>query len=358
MNQKPNYRNVHNRFKLNGNNYSFNDLFEVAYSFIKEGKPHEKVIGDFLMDWLDPKEELILKTSGSTGTPKQIRYAKQAMVNSALATGDHFGVQIGDRALHCLSADFIAGKMMLVRAMILGLSLELVQPSADPMKDVYKTYDFVAMTPMQAHHSLEKLDKIKTLIIGGAPINPDLNEQLVALHNNCYETYGMTETITHIAASKLSVPKKPFQALNGIHLRVDEAGCLMVDAPDITDKLIHTNDLVEMHTENTFTYLGRRDNVINSGGVKISPEFVERKLAYHIKSPFFLYGSSDKVLGQKLIIVVEGREENISEVEKQIAACETLEKFESPKAIHFVTGILRNNGKYLRGKTVKYFEIA
>lgn len=354
----PHYTKIHNRFKLNGFNFSAGELKEIGYDFIKEGVSYEKALGNFIMDWMDKEDYINVKTSGSTGDPKTIQISKQAMVSSAIRTGDFFNVQIGDSALHCLPTDFIAGKMMLVRAMILGLSLELVQPSVNPMKDVYKTYDFVAMTPMQAHYSLEKLDQIKTLIIGGAPINPDLNEQLVALHNNCYETYGMTETITHIAASKLSVPKKPFHALNGIHLRVDEAGCLMVDAPDITDKLIHTNDLVEMHTENTFTYLGRRDNVINSGGVKISPEFVERKLAHHIKSPFFIYGSSDKILGLKLIMVVEGREENISEVEKQIAACETLEKFESPKTIHFVTKILRNNGKYLRGKTIKYFEIA
>ena len=128
MEKQPTYKNIHNRFKLNGNHYRFEDLFEVAYSFIKEGEEHERAIGDFLMDWIRPNPTITLRTSGSTGTPKLITYKKQAMVNSALATGNHFGVKIGDRALHCLNADFIAGKMMLVRAMILGLELDLLPP--------------------------------------------------------------------------------------------------------------------------------------------------------------------------------------------------------------------------------------
>lgn len=353
----PHYTRIHNRFQLKGYYFSADELKDIGYDFIKEGVPYEVAIGHFIMDWMDKEDHINVKTSGSTGDPKIIQISKQAMVNSAIRTGDFFDVQIGDTALHCLPADFIAGKMMLVRAMILGLSLDLVQPTAQPMKDVYSSYDFVAMTPMQAHHSLGRLHQIKTLIIGGAPIYPELNEKLVSLHDNCYETYGMTETITHIAASKLSVPKKPFHALDGIHLEVDREGCLVVDAPDITDQLIHTNDLVEMHDEKTFTYLGRRDNVINSGGVKISPEVVEQKLAHHIRFPFFLFGIADEVLGQKLIMVVEGNDDQSEEVEKQMAACETLDKFEVPKALYFVSGILRNNGKYLRAKTVGTLKI-
>jgi len=353
----PHFTRIHNRFQLKGYYFSADELKDIGYDFIKEGVPYEVAIGHFIMDWMDKEDHINVKTSGSTGDPKIIQISKQAMVNSAIRTGDFFDVQIGDTALHCLPADFIAGKMMLVRAMILGLSLDLVQPTAQPMKDVYSSYDFVAMTPMQAHHSLGRLHQIKTLIIGGAPIYPELNEKLVSLHDNCYETYGMTETITHIAASKLSVPKKPFHALDGIHLEVDREGCLVVDAPDITDQLIHTNDLVEMHDEKTFTYLGRRDNVINSGGIKISPEVVEQKLAHHIRFPFFLFGIADEVLGQKLIMVVEGNDDQSEEVEKQMAACETLDKFEVPKALYFVSGILRNNGKYLRAKTVGTLKI-
>lgn len=353
----PHYTKIHNRFKLNGYYFSAGELKDIGYDFIKEGVPYEVAIGKFIMDWMDKEAYINVKTSGSTGNPKIIKISKQAMVSSAIRTGDFFKVQIGDSALHCLPADFIAGKMMLVRAMILGLTLELVQPVSDPMKDLYRSYDFVAMTPMQAHHSLEKLNQIKTLIIGGAPIYPKLHEKLVSLHDNCFETYGMTETITHIAASKFSLPKKPFYALDGIHLKVNDEGCLVVDAPNITDELIHTNDLVEIHDEKTFTYLGRRDNIINSGGVKISPEIAEQKLSYHLQYPFFLYGIQDKVLGQKLIMVVEGSDNHLSEINKQISACKTLEKLEVPKAVHFVPKILRNNGKFLREKTVNTIKI-
>ena len=354
----PHYTKIHNRFQLKGYYFSADELKDIGYDFIKEGVPYEVAIGKFIMDWMDKEEFINVKTSGSTGDPKMIKLSKQAMVNSAIRTGDFFGVQIGDSALHCLPADFIAGKMMLVRAMILGLSLDLVQPTTQPMRDVYSSYDFAAMTPLQAHHSLGRLHQIKTLIIGGAPIYPELYDKLVSIHDNCYETYGMTETITHIAASKISFPKKPFRALDGIHLNVDGQGCLIVDAPDITDQLIQTNDLVEMHNKKTFTYLGRRDNVINSGGVKISPEVVEQKLANYIQFPFFLYGIPDKVLGQKLIMVVEGDNRRVKEAEKQVAVINNLQKFEVPKAFYFISKILRNNGKYMRSKTVRTLEIS
>jgi O-succinylbenzoic acid--CoA ligase len=348
----PHYTRIHNRFQLKGYYFSANELKDIGYDFIKEGVPYEVAIGKFIMDWMDKEDYINVKTSGSTGDPKFIQISKQAMVNSAIRTGDFFNVEIADTALHCLPTDFIAGKMMLIRAMILGLSLDLVQPTVDPMKDINSCYDFVAMTPMQANNSLGRLHQIKTLIIGGAPIHPKLNEKLVALHDNCFETYGMTETITHIAVSRLSVPKKPFQALDGIHLDVEGDGSLVVDAPEITNQLIYTNDLVEMHDERTFTYLGRRDNVINSGGVKISPEVAERKLAQHIRLPFFLHGISDEVLGQKLIMVVEASKDQANDVAEQLAACDSLEKFEVPKTVFYISEILRNNGKYLRSKTV------
>ena len=354
----PHYTKIHNRFKLNGYNFSADELKEIGYDYIKEGVPYERALGLFIMDWMDKEDYVNVKTSGSTGDPKMIQISKQAMVSSAIRTGDFFNVQIGDTALHCLPADFIAGKMMLVRAMILGLSLDLVQPTSNPMKDLYKPYDFVAMTPMQAHNSLDKLNQIKTMIIGGAPIFPKLLKKLVSLHENCYETYGMTETITHIAASKLTHPKSPFKALDGIHLGVDDEGCLVVDAPDITDKLIYTNDFVAMLDKNTFTYLGRRDNAINSGGVKISPEVVEHKLAHHVNHPFFLYGVEDELLGQKLIMVVEGDASASAQINSQLKGCDELEKYEFPKEVYFVSEILRNNGKYLRGKTTKAFEIS
>jgi len=158
----PTYENVHNHFKLNGFHLNKEDLCRVAYSFIKEGEDFEKPVGDFLLDWFDSKPYIEMKTSGSTGTPKTIRVDKQAMVNSAMATGDFFDLRSGNRALQCLPVKYVAGKMMLIRAIIIGLDLDYVEPSSHPMKDLDDmNYDFVAMVPLQAKNSLEELKHVK-----------------------------------------------------------------------------------------------------------------------------------------------------------------------------------------------------
>ena len=199
------YQNVHNKFKLNGFSFTKDDLLRVAYSFIKEGENYEKPLGIFILDWFDPKPYLEMNTSGSTGTPKIIRVEKQAMVNSALATGDFFGLQPGQKVLHCLPTDYVAGKMMFVRAFILGLEMEFVAPSSNPLEGIDETFDFCGMVPLQAKNSLNKLKagKIKKLIIGGVKVHKALEQELVKLPMEIYETYGMTETITHIAAKKI-----------------------------------------------------------------------------------------------------------------------------------------------------------
>lgn len=160
------YENVHNQFKLNGFQLDKDDLCRVAYSFIKEGEDFEKPVGDFLLDWFDSKNYIEMQTSGSTGTPKIIKVDKQAMVNSALATGDFFGLHAGNRALQCLPVKYVAGKMMLIRSIILGLDLDYVAPSSHPMEGLEEKYDFVAMVPMQAQNSLKELKNVKKLIVG------------------------------------------------------------------------------------------------------------------------------------------------------------------------------------------------
>ena len=205
------YENVHNLFKLNGFHLNKEDLCRVAYSFIKEGEEFEKPVGDFLLDWFDSKSYIEMQTSGTTGTPKKISVSKQAMVYSALATGDFFDLKAGDKALHCLPVKYVAGKMMLVRAMILGLDMEFVAPSSHPLTNNDINYDFVAMVPLQAQNSLKELKSVKKLIVGGAKISPILEKELMKLKTNVFETYGMTETITHIAAKK--VGEKAFMVL-------------------------------------------------------------------------------------------------------------------------------------------------
>ncbi|MEM6687205.1 MAG: AMP-binding protein, partial [Bacteroidota bacterium] len=272
----PTFKNIHLKFKLDGNYFSREALKEVAYSYVKEGTPNEQIIGDFLLDWLDEKDYVVVNTSGSTGMPKSIRLDKQAMVDSALATGDFFGLEPGNTALHCLPSNFIAGKMMLIRAMILGLSLDVVAPTSNPLQRLKKNYDFCAMVPLQVEHSFASLHHIKTLIVGGAPASAALVERLQDVSTKVFATYGMTETITHIAAKPLNHlsknKKASYQTLPNIQITTDNRNCLVIAAPSITKEKISTNDVVEIISQTEFNWLGRYDNVINSGGIKLHPE--------------------------------------------------------------------------------------
>jgi O-succinylbenzoic acid--CoA ligase len=327
--RKVTYRNIHNFFKFNGVHFDSNGLRVAAYYLIKEGNEYEKAIGDFLLDWFDDNPYIDLQTSGTTGAPKIIRKNKQALVNSALATGDFFGLKPGDTALCCLPVQFIAGKMMLVRGLILGLEIDFVSPNSNPLEHSNKKYDFVAMVPLQVQNSLNELHKVDKLIIGGAKMNSSLEKSLSNVSTKVYETYGMTETITHIAAKKIG--EQAFSILPNVSISQDEKDCLVIDAPQVSDERLFTNDLVELINDNQFVLLGRIDNVVNSGGVKLIPEKIEEKLSDSIPSRFFVGGIPDAVLGEKLVLVVEGEKQPLDD-----AIFTVLDKYEKPKAFFFV----------------------
>ena len=230
----PTYHNVHNSFKLNGFHFNREHLLRVAYSFIKEGEDFEKPIGEFLLDWFDDRTYIDLQTSGTTGVPKTIRTSKQAMVESAIATGDFFNLRPGNKALQCLPVKYIAGKLMFVRAFILGLDMDFVAPSANPLENKSDVkYDFIAMVPLQAKNSLKELKNVKKLIIGGSMISKAHDKELSKLPTKVYETYGMTETITHIAARELG--EKVFTVLPDITISYNYRNCLVIHAPRISD---------------------------------------------------------------------------------------------------------------------------
>lgn len=343
------YQNVHNKFKLNGFHLNREDLCTFAYSFIKEGEDFEKPVGDFLLDWFDDKSYLEINTSGSTGIPKLIRVDKQAMVNSALATGNFFDLQPGDKVLHCLPAKYVAGKMMFIRGFILGLEIDFVAPSSHPLDRLDYDYDFAALVPMQAQYSLDKLKHIKKIIIGGAKITKPLEDKLLKVKSEIYETYGMTETITHIAAKRIG--EEAFTVFPNVMLSLDDNNCLLIKAPSISNELIETNDIVEMVSENEFIWLGRYDNVVNSGGIKLIPEQIEEKLATRIPRRYFVIGQADPVLGEKLVLIVEG--EPIP-FEKEVF--DVLDKYEKPKEIHFVKHFEETpTGKIIRKETLSKF---
>ncbi|RTZ04586.1 O-succinylbenzoic acid--CoA ligase [Flavobacterium bomense] len=336
------YQNVHNLFKMNGYHLNRNDLCRVAYSFIKEGEEYEKAVGDFILDWFDNKSYLELNTSGTTGIPKVIRIEKQAMVNSAIATGDFFDLQPGNKALHCLPTKYIAGKMMFVRSFILGLDIDFVAPSSHPLLNNETKYDFVAMVPLQAQNSLTMLKNVKKMIVGGAKMNKTLEKGLCKLKTKVYETYGMTETITHIAAKEIG--EVAFSVLPNIKIAKDDRDCLVINAPKISSEAIVTNDLVELINENQFIFLGRIDNIINSGGIKLIPEQIEEKLATMIHSRFFVTAKQDLVLGEKLVLIIEGEQQIIAET-----VFDVLDKYEKPKEVLFVAKFAETqNGKIKR----------
>lgn len=360
------YRKIHNRFKLNGLSYSYVQLKEMAYNLIKEGEAFEKEIGDFLLDWMDNKNTLEVRTSGSTGKPKLISLQKNHMVNSALATGEFFGLQPGDTALLCLPATYIAGKMMLVRAMVLGLELDYRHISSNPLQFNYRCYDFCAMVPLQLENSLKNIEQVKTLLVGGTTITRTLygriRNQIKTQHykTEIFETYGMTETITHIALKKVHVGSgageaqvpNTFKTLPNVSVSKDDRGCLIILAPKITEGPVITNDRVDLTSATEFEWLGRYDNIINSGGVKLFPEQIEAKLEALLSLRFFVTGLPDKSLGQKLVLIVEG-EMDTDELLQEIRSLKTLEKFEVPKEIYAIEKFQEtDNGKILRSKTL------
>ena len=340
------YHNVHNKFKLNGFSFTKDDLLRVAYSFIKEGENYEKPLGIFILDWFDPKPYLEINTSGSTGTPKIIRVDKQAMVNSAIATADFFDLQPGQKVLHCLPTEYVAGKMMFVRAFILGLDMEFVAPSSHPLTGVKGSFDFCGMVPLQAKNSIKDLRRIKKLIIGGAKVTKALEQELATIPSQIYETYGMTETITHIAAKRVGA--SAFTVLPNVKITTDDRHCLVIDAHKISGEKIVTNDLVELISDTQFVWKGRFDNVVNSGGIKLIPEQIEEKLASSISNCFFVYGKADELLGEKLVLYVEGESMPIDDT-----IFDGLDKYEKPKEVVFITEFKRTaTGKIIRDQSI------
>lgn len=341
---------------INSETYASDQLRSYSLSMLASFslKPWEFSIYSFILDWISDKEKLIIKTSGSTGEPKNIEIEKYKMIKSAELTANFFQFKKGDKSLLCLPSDYIAGKMMIVRAFVLGLNLEIVEPDSSPLQGINSEFDFAAMTPMQIYQvfsesdGIAKLNRIKNLIIGGGDIDNQLLEKIKTLSNNIYHTYGMTETLTHIALKKLNGNDKDqyFKAFAGIRFRKDERSCLVIKAPHLSNEDIITNDIVNLISDKEFEFKGRFDHIINSGGIKLFPEEIERKLKPYIEQPFYIFGLPDEKLGETVTMVIEGIEsDNIM----NLLAKAPLTKFEKPKKIFFREKLQRTgNGKIKR----------
>ena len=312
----------------------------------------------FIKDWLSEEAYVEVQTSGSTGTPKRIRLEKVRMVNSAKMTGRYFNFSKGQKALLCLPCDYIAGKMMVVRAFVWGLDLHLVAPAGNPMSNNKEQFAFAAMVPMQVtkvlEESPEQLEQITQLIIGGGKVGQALYKELQNLSTQCYATYGMTETITHIAIQKLNGVGQSdyFEALPAIQLSLDNRGCLVIDAPNVAIEQVITNDIVQLEADK-FKWLGRFDNVINSGGVKVFPEQIEKKLEKIVKVRFFISYLPDEKLGQKVILILEDSQWNDLQItDYQLETKKVLTKYEQAKALYFIDNFAETpTGKIQRNRT-------
>ena len=279
------------------------------------------------------------------------------MVASARATGAFFDLPEDSTALLCLSPDYIAGKMMLVRALVLGWQLDVMAPLKNPLEAINKSYDFTAMVPMQVFHSLEHLHRIKKLIIGGGRISAHLEQALESSTTEAFATFGMTETITHIAARRLatkvySKKEDRYRVLPGVHVSSDNRGCLLIDAPKISVETVRTNDLVTLHSDQEFSWLGRYDSIINSGGIKVIPEAVEDKISHLVSNRFFVTGLPDKVLGERVVLIVEATCEE-GDLLERLKNETSLTKYELPKEVFLCPNFVETETKKIqRQKTL------
>ncbi|MEH0007957.1 MAG: AMP-binding protein [Flavobacteriales bacterium] len=293
------------------------------------------------------------KTSGSTGVPKEIEIDRAAMRASARMTCAHFGLRRGETALLCLSVSYIAGKMMIVRALESGLRLFLVEPQGNPLAQLDVPIRFAAMIPTQVWAAIQDLDRIDELIIGGAATPAPLAAALQQKRTRCWATYGMTETLSHVALRPLNGVNRRalYRGLPGVRFAQDERGCLVVEASALGIRKWTTNDVVDRVGETEFRWLGRIDNAINSGGIKVFPERIEEELSRCFSHRFFIGKEPDPKWGEKLILLVEGSPFSL---ERSFFQGMGLMPYEIPKTVYFLPRFVETpSGKIQRAETLR-----
>lgn len=298
-------------------------------------------LDDFLSEWNNDSPTVRIKTSGSTGAPKPMDAEKCRMKASAMITCKFLRLNQGDSALLCLPLDYIAGKMMVVRALTWGLRLMSVEPTSHPLASISEIPDFAAFTPMQVWETMRvpeekcRFSQITNVIIGGGAVDRGLAEILRTMHNAVWSTYGMTETLSHIALRRLSGDDASewYTPFEGVDVSLDERGCLVISAPAVCAEPLTTNDIAQVTVlddgSRRFRIVGRADNVICSGGIKIQAEQVERLLEGRISVPYVVTWKPDERLGQAVTLALEG-----GDTDQAREACdELLPRYWRPKHI-------------------------
>jgi O-succinylbenzoic acid--CoA ligase len=332
---------IQNLLRLNFSAFDKKWMLNYAYTQLRDGwtlTPWKKEIFYFIIDWLSESKTVKVTTSGSTGTPKTLLLNKEYVKKSAEATNRFFELKKGDKALLCLPVKYIAGKMMIVRALEGMYDLYCVEPSLTPSFEE-TTVDFAAMTPSQVSSLLDSeegkllIGKVDKLIVGGDLIPVSLEEKLQTVKTKVWHTYGMTETITHVALRRVNGREAASSFFPMEHVSLSQQNRqLVIHAPTIGVHQMITNDLVEFNGNGSFNVLGRKDNVVISGGVKLFPEVIEKKVETICKMPFYFSGVSDDKLGTKLVMFLESYK-NIDLEKLKHSIAMVVDKFENPKEI-------------------------
>lgn len=339
---------------INNKSYQIDHLTSGKIS-LENKDPFEKKVLSIIKDWESAKTEFSFNTSGSTGSPKKISLTRLQMIESAKSTLQFLNIT-GGTCLLCLNPDFIAGTMMVIRALVGRMQLIAINPSLNPLINFTgkSLIDLCAMVPLQLYETLknpisrEKFKKISNVLIGGADISKELLNKLSNLSNNIYHTFGMTETVSHIALKKISgkYPDQEFILIPGIEISTDNRGCLVIKGKITNNKPIFTNDLIEISGDHRFRWLGRIEHLINSGGIKIIVEQLEHKinkilLKSKIDLPFIIIGIPDVKFGETIGIIWEkGQQDFEFGVIKDLLKKE-LKKYEFPKEWRSITTLIK-----------------
>lgn len=317
---------------------------------------------EFMADWHSPSPTTLVHTSGSTGKPKPLLVEKKRMEASARLTCEVLALKPGDSALLCMPLDYIAGKMMVVRSIVGKLNLVCVEPSGHPLKGLNEAPVFAAMVPMQVYNSL-KVDEerrllcgIKHLIIGGGAVSKEMAAELHTLPNAVWSTYGMTETLSHIALRRLNGNEASewYEPFESVDVALNDEGCLMINAPLVCSKTLITNDIAEIAPDGRhFRIRGRKDNVICSGGIKMQIEEIEAKLHPHVNVPFIITKRKDEKFGETVVMLAETKD-----IDMLKAVCqERLSKYEQPHYYIYTNRIpTTETGKPARAKAMEMAE--
>lgn len=339
-------------YTINGIDYFKDELIDLAKKKVQVLDDWEKDFYNFILEWFNSKDFVSGHTSGTTGNPKSISLNKSNMIDSAKRTMTFLNLKKRSNLLLCLSTDYIAGKMMVVRALEFGMNLITIPPTISDLLNLNINIDLVALVPYQMSKLIKKksiMDNIGFVLLGGAVANNSLLKEIQSINTQVYATYGMTETLSHIALKKINGDLKSdlFSILPGVSISIDDRDCLIVK---VFGKKFITNDIIRLVDDNRFEWLGRYDNVINSGGLKFIPEQIESKLQYIIKHRYYISSEKDNYLGNIIVLYIES--EKFS-VEKEDFLFEemrkVLSKYEIPKSIYYLDSFNEtSNGKLIR----------